>query len=72
MFAVTEEEDDLWSTLPDSVLANQNQQIQSLHRRLTTMREKAEALNTEGEQLVFVSSYFLYTYLISCIFYFHW
>ncbi len=56
MVSVTAEEDDLWSTLPESVLANQNEQIHYLQNRLIDMKEQADELNKEGGQLVFVST----------------
>ena len=54
--AVTAEEDDLWSTLPEAVLANQNEQLQYLQDKLTAMRAQMGELGKRGPQLVFVST----------------
>ena len=55
-FKVTEEEDDLWSSLPQSELASQNEQLQYLQNKLSGMKEQTQELNSQGPQLVFVST----------------
>ena len=56
---MTEEEDDLWSSLPQSVLASQNEQLQYLQNKLSGMKEQTQDLNSQGPQLVFVSTKYL-------------
>ena len=55
-FKVTEEEDDLWSSLPQPELASQNEQLQYLQNKLSGMKEQTQELNSQGPQLVFVST----------------
>ena len=54
LYTVTAEEDELWSSLPESVL-KQTEQLKYVHNKLENNTKQLEDLSTQGAQLVFVS-----------------
>ena len=56
MFAVTADEDELWSSLPDPDLVEQDERLHYLHNKLACVHDHIADLNSEGPQLEFVST----------------
>ena len=61
--AVSAEDDDLWSSLPEEVLASHGQQLLHLQRSLDRLNSEFAAVNNMQTQLVLVSVHWQYLYV---------